>query len=240
MMKLIFSLFKLIIFIIIGVPLLFIALYVIGSTDVPVTQSNVDENLSREQQIAALEAQVEEEKLQAINNWEQIVRKAQREGNINKNRVLTSKFIDLNKIHTKPIKQLTETEKKLLNTRLQGNVVKFNGTIERFFIPESDKEILYRTQDNYNKTGVRAVTKPFRMFDNAQAYSLYDEAVYCTFNIFDEYTYRNFLKIRQNPLNKDQVPFNIKGDFVSISYRFMTGYGEASNRINLNNCLIVD
>lgn len=68
----------------------------------------------------------------------------------------------------------------------------------------------------------------------------YSEAVYCTFNIYDEYTKDNFLKLRQNAEDKNMVPFTIKGDFVSISYRFLTSTGNTRNKINLENCLIID
>lgn len=138
-MGFIFKLLKMLLLTTIGVPLLLVILYFIGSADVSLTQSNVDENLSVEEQIEDLELQVEKEKLQAKNDWEQIVRKASREGNVNKNRLLTSNFVDLNNIQTHPLEILTETEKTILNKRLQGNIVRFNGYIEKALIPDSDE-----------------------------------------------------------------------------------------------------
>jgi len=76
---------------------------------------------------------------------------------------------------------------------------------------------------------------------------LIEEAVYCTFRLFDLESRQNFLKLNSNEWNRFEK-FTIKGEFESIKYKPWAltqsvnneWYGrKAKHRINLKDCIIM-
>ena len=195
---------------------------------------------SKEEQIAELEQKIRLEKLTKREKRGKLLSKAGEEGNLARDKVLNSDFVYLKNIHQRPIATLTKTEKTLLIKKLEGEIVKFTA-----FIAGSrayDIKKLYEGSQELEKTGAISVTDTFWFWD----YSI-EEAVYCTFRLFDLESRQNFLKLNSNEWNRFEK-FTIKGEFESIKYKPWAltqsvnnewGGRKAKHRINLKDCIIM-
>jgi len=225
------KLIKYFFFILIGVPILAVCWYFILSSPSTLEQSTSSDGASKEEQIAALEEKIKKEKLSKEDRWQNILRKALKEGNLARDKVLNSDFIYLNDIHKTPLDMATKSEKQLLNKKLEGEIVKFDGYIRG----KRDNEVRYRV-DKYEKTGIMPITDKFWIWKFK-----HDEAVYCTFRNFDNKSIQNYLRLASDKDNRFEK-FTLKVEFDSISYSVLSSgivYGDTKHRINLKNCVVM-
>ena len=241
------SIIKTLLFIFFGVPILLMCWNYISTSSsyldqspLLIEQSTSSDGASKEEQIAELEQKIRQEKMTKREKRVKLVSKAGEEGNLARDKVLNSDFVYLKNIHQRPIATLTKTEKALLIKKLEGEIVKFTA-----FIAGSrayDIKKLYEGSQELEKTGAISVTDTFWFWD----YSI-EEAVYCTFRLFDLESRQNFLKLNSNEWNRFEK-FTIKGEFESIKYKPWAltqsvnnewGGRKAKHRINLKDCIIM-
>ena len=215
-------------FILIGVPILAVCWYFILSSPSTLEQSTSSDGTSKEEQIAELEKKIKKEKLSKEAKWQNIRRKALKQGNLVRDKVLNSDFIYLNDIHKTPLKMITKSEKLLLNKKLEGEIVKFDG-----YIQGSRRDEVLDYDGKYEKTGIAPITDIFWIWDFK-----HNEAVYCTFGNFDNKSMQNYLRLASDKTNRFER-FTLKGEFESISYSSFASWGGAKHRINLKNCVVM-
>jgi len=215
-------------FILIGVPILAVCWYFILSSPSTLEQSTSSDGASKEEQIAELEKKIKKEKLSKEAKWQNIRRKALKQGNLVRDKVLNSDFIYLNDIHKTPLEMITKSEKQLLNKKLEGEIVKFDGYIQG---PRRDEVMDY--DGKYEKTGIAPITDIFWIWDFK-----HNEAVYCTFRNFDNKSMQNYLILASDKTNRFER-FTLKGEFESISYSLWPRSDGAQHQINLKNCVVM-
>ena len=241
------TIIKTLLFIFFGVPILLMCWNFISNSSLYLDQSSLtlepsasSDGASKEEQIAELEQKIRLEKLTKREKRGKLLSKAGEEGNLARDKVLNSDFVYLNNIHQRPIATLTKTEKALLIKRLEGEIVKFTAFIAGSRAYDISK--LYKDSQENIKTAKISVTDTFWFWD----YSI-EEAVYCTFRLFDLESRQNFLKLNSNEWNRFEK-FTIKGKFESIKYTPWAltqsvnneWYGrKAKHRINLKDCIIM-
>ena len=247
MFRLFKSIIKTLLFIFIGLPILLMCWNYISTSLSYLDQSSLtlepsasSDGASKEEQIEELEQKIRQEKLTKREKRGKLLSKAGEEGNLARDKVLNSDFVYLNNIHQRPIATLTKTEKALLIKKLEGETVKFTAFIDGMRAYDIKK--LYEGSQELEKTGAISVTDTFWFWD----YSI-EEAVYCTFRLFDIESRQNFLRLNSNEWNRFEK-FTIKGEFESIKY---TPWAlpqmvnnewyerKAKHRINLKDCIIM-